>query len=772
MISHSRLSLIMSDEYRGTKRKRTDRDTKAPSETIGATISRLRHEQEEGPRSQITGSIASNQEAGDGQERLGTRGKDGWQEVDRATRRKMKKLENNYPALTHSATSKLQSFVKISDLQSLVLYILADGPSPQWISVRHHQNFDKMVVLMMPGLDADLFTGAVPLEDLESNGNGFGDMNGTSQDPDVDVNAHEKPLLDTVGTSISTTSSPAPQRLKIVPDGHFPSKLATQKLPGPLRPLCDMFTHLWPIKTPGDYKRMHSPMYAILSSPIPRPKEEKNKKGPKPPAEGRAWKNKRTPITEYVATKSELLENGYALHPAHLSSAAEKEVEKARRYRAVQSHDDGFVDILDIESIADGAAAESQIEAGSVLQGRQLFVMDCEMVTTNVDRFALARVSIMDWDGKVVLDEFVKPPDPIKDYLTPYSGITKEMMDGATLTLLDVQAKLRDMLTPQAILAGHSLDSDLRALKMSYPFIVDTSLLYPHPKGPPQKSSLKFLSQKYLGREIQQSSTTGHDSVEDAKACLDLIRQKCEKGKAWGTGDASGESIFKRLARTGRVDHRQQLKNRPVSVTEGDNLDESETSDAPPRRTSAIVDWTGNMHGFAATAAVSISCTSDAQVVSGVIRAVNGDDAAPASGPSVPRGGCDFTFARLRELEFARAWSPSIPSSTPSTDSPTVEPTSTDPASGLALSRAVSASIEHIRDVYTALPPRTGLIVFSGSGPPGEMLALQKMLAEHKAEFLVKKWDELSVRWTDVEEQALKKAVEKARLGVGFVGVK
>ncbi|KAF5022230.1 hypothetical protein F66182_5715, partial [Fusarium sp. NRRL 66182] len=34
------------------------------------------------------------------------------------------------------------------------------------------------------------------------------------------------------------------------------------------------------------------------------------------------------------------------------------------------------------------------------------------------------------------------------------------------------------------------------------------------------------------------------------------------------------------------------------------------------------------------------------------------------------------------------------------------------------------------------------------------------------------KWDELSIKWTDVEEQALKEAARKARSGIGFIGVK
>jgi RNA exonuclease 1 len=53
------------------------------------------------------------------------------------------------------------------------------------------------------------------------------------------------------------------------------------------------------------------------------------------------------------------------------------------------------------------------------------------------------------------------------------------------------------------------------------------------------------------------------------------------------------------------------------------------------------------------------------------------------------------------------------------------------------------------------------------------MSRLANMQAQFKREYRTKKWDELSVKWTDTEEQAMKKAAKEAREGgVGFMVIK
>ena len=75
---------------------------------------------------------------------------------------------------------------------------------------------------------------------------------------------------------------------------------------------------------------------------------------------------------------------------------------------------------------------------------------------------------------------------------------------------------LRAIVSKECILIGHSLESDLCALKLHHPTCVDTSVIYPHKKGLPFKRSLKMLMLENCGAVIQQedeSGAFGHDSA-------------------------------------------------------------------------------------------------------------------------------------------------------------------------------------------------------------------------------------------------------------------
>ncbi|KAL7559530.1 hypothetical protein ACA910_011923 [Epithemia clementina (nom. ined.)] len=217
----------------------------------------------------------------------------------------------------------------------------------------------------------------------------------------------------------------------------------------------------------------------------------------------------------------------------------------------------------------------------------QYLAMDCEMVGVGDDggwRSALARVVLLDWHGTVVLDQYVRPSEPVTDYRTFVSGITKDDLMGdhvvdwqtcrqRVLQLLQYtddkdnhSQNNNDNTTDESepsndddndeaqpphrckILIGHALKNDLLALGIRYPWYAlrDTAKWEPYMKqhqpllldgsssshgnghgngnGIWQPRKLKELSAEKLGRSIQTVGQA-HCPREDAQAALDLYKR-------------------------------------------------------------------------------------------------------------------------------------------------------------------------------------------------------------------------------------------------------
>uniref|UniRef100_A0A182XCX8 Exonuclease domain-containing protein n=1 Tax=Anopheles quadriannulatus TaxID=34691 RepID=A0A182XCX8_ANOQN len=154
-----------------------------------------------------------------------------------------------------------------------------------------------------------------------------------------------------------------------------------------------------------------------------------------------------------------------------------------------------------------------------------MFGIDCEMCGAIGGKSVLTRVSIVDEQQKVIYNKLVKPREKIIDYRTKFSGITASMLRDVRTTLADVQRELRELLPPDAILVGHSLNSDLLAMQLLHPYVIDTSIIYNVTGNPMHKQKLKILTKKFLDQEIQ-CSTGGHDSIEDCAASLELVQLK------------------------------------------------------------------------------------------------------------------------------------------------------------------------------------------------------------------------------------------------------
>ncbi|GAA6107033.1 RNA exonuclease 1 homolog, partial [Tachysurus ichikawai] len=156
-----------------------------------------------------------------------------------------------------------------------------------------------------------------------------------------------------------------------------------------------------------------------------------------------------------------------------------------------------------------------------------VYALDCEMCYTK-QGLELTRVTVINSDLKVVYDTFVKPESKVVDYNTRFSGVTEEDLESATMRLRDVQAVLLNMFSAESILIGHSLESDLFALKLLHSTVVDTAIVFPHRLGLPYKRALRNIMYDHLKRIIQNNAE-GHDSSEDAAACMELMIWKIKE---------------------------------------------------------------------------------------------------------------------------------------------------------------------------------------------------------------------------------------------------
>merc|ERR1740128_645233 len=135
----------------------------------------------------------------------------------------------------------------------------------------------------------------------------------------------------------------------------------------------------------------------------------------------------------------------------------------------------------------------------------------------------LTRICVVDDKLEVVYHSLVKPFNNITNYLTQYSGITKPMLEGVETRLSDVQAELRKTLPGDCILVGQSLNSDLNALKMMHPYVIDTSVIFNITGERRRKTKLSTLANIFLNIDIQTAGKKGHSPEEDAKAAMSLV---------------------------------------------------------------------------------------------------------------------------------------------------------------------------------------------------------------------------------------------------------
>jgi RNA exonuclease 4 len=169
----------------------------------------------------------------------------------------------------------------------------------------------------------------------------------------------------------------------------------------------------------------------------------------------------------------------------------------------------------------------------------KVIALDCEFVGVGEGgrEDALARASLVNSRGEVLVDSFVRVDRPVVDYRTEVSGVRPEHL--AALDAADpkaARAEIADILKGR-ILVGHAVGNDLRVLRITHPRkdIRDTAdyfkrLWRKNGRRGGAPPALRQVVAKVLG--VDQFQTLEHDSCEDARAALALYKKSSKEWEA------------------------------------------------------------------------------------------------------------------------------------------------------------------------------------------------------------------------------------------------
>ncbi|GEM09292.1 RNA exonuclease 1 [Rhodotorula toruloides] len=510
-------------------------------------------------------------------------------------------------------------------------------------------------------------------------------------------------------------------------DLGIPQPPLSANIPFPLAPSADLvsklpvfqtlFSHACPTKAPGEKNRMHSPYQHFTTCPMTGAEKDRRQKARKE----RGQQQKTSNPSVYLLSPYDMAEQAYPT-PSPLPSPLP-------------------TDPIPTLSFEDWQKADGWVEAPYQPERegpKRVLGMDCEMCLTD-DGSELTRLSVVDLEGNSVYDKLVKPDKPIRDYLTRFSGMTAEKLEGVTTCLVDVQRELTQIMDYNTILVGHSLECDLKVLKLVHSRVIDTSVIYQHPRGPPFKASLKWLAQKWLKKDIQMQGTgvdgqpvVGHDSQEDARTAIELLKLKMEKGPGFGEMTIDQETIFERIGR------------------------------GQDAKTSAVVDHGTPMQWIGAKATTAVACKNDDEVLQGLLDSVEQHD---------------LTVGRFMDLSHTLGWTQ--PFSQRGRNANEGEASNGDSASRNSFSsndigNAYTALNKRLQALHAALPPLTALIVFTGHSSPLEMSRLTAKKANFDRLWKTIKQSEIrdEDRWMEHDDRQLLEEVEKCRWGLSFFCVK
>ena len=230
------------------------------------------------------------------------------------------------------------------------------------------------------------------------------------------------------------------------------------------------------------------------------------------------------------------------------------------------SHEHDLSNAHPKHSSVQAAATQKKHHDAPMTKKDLYFCLRCGVVTlrgnpTNNTSHAVGRVTLVNWDNQVVLDQFVQVPEAMAMQECP-PGITPEDLSSPRSWPFEQARTFVAKHLKGKILIGHGLEVDLSALGLVHPnsdvrdtatyapFMVRSGSTSENHIGLWLPQDLGALSQTHLQRTVNAGSP-----VEEAVACLDLYK----------AARAEWEADLVRVAQ--QKEHRRQLVMRGRMMT-------------------------------------------------------------------------------------------------------------------------------------------------------------------------------------------------------------
>lgn len=229
----------------------------------------------------------------------------------------------------------------------------------------------------------------------------------------------------------------------------------------------------------------------------------------------RSEKTEMNRVKKVAKKPNKIMSMVYSMNEVIAKQAEDKREGKVFEFKPRNNNDKDSIETTVNADFSDIPNTKKSKEIGKYV------AMDCEFVGIGPEGkdSALARISMTNYFGHIVMDEFVQPREKVTDWRTWVSGVKPEHMKNA-ISFKEAQEKCAKILEGR-ILVGHAIKHDLETLLLSHPrsMIRDTARHAPfrHAYAKGKSPSLKKLSKEILKINIQEGE---HSSVEDARITM------------------------------------------------------------------------------------------------------------------------------------------------------------------------------------------------------------------------------------------------------------